>query len=329
MKKQFTDIYSLLGVDKDSDRLLEESEEVLEECVDMYDDNQIEDVEMRAVEEAINLIRDEEKRSEYNSKGHDKYVLENDTMLSQINFVGGSDIYEDFYDLFDLDKNDKPRYIQKQTAIKIKNMHPDKSEDKSVTTDQFNTLKIARQVLTDEKKRGLYDDKGHNEYVQDHIDADLRGFAFTGRGSITESVNEQNKLNNADVSDLIKFSSRSTQSDPTMTATKQDSSNPSIEGTSSSSDTIAEAVKKRKETRGSKRTATADSSENEQTDHLKGGSIIVSILNMMTSIVSVILLSSFILSGVTYILFLTIGTLGVGIGAILFIGTYLIILKKR
>lgn len=329
MRKQFTDIYSLLGVDKNSNRLLEESEEVLEECVEIYDDNQIEDVEMRAVEEAINIIRDEEKRSEYNSKGHNKYVLENDTILSQINFIGGSDIYEDFYDLFDLDKNGKSRYIQKQTAIKIKNMHPDKSEDKSVTTDQFNTLKIARRVLTDEKKRGLYDDKGHNKYVQDHIDADLRGFAFTGRGSITESVNEQNKLNNADVGDLIKFSSRSTQSDPTMTATKNDSSNPSTEGTSSNSDTIAEAVKKRKETRGTKRTAEDNSSENEQTEHLKGGSIIVSLLNIMTSIVFVIFLSSFILSGVTYVLFLSMGTLGVGIGAILFIGTYLIILKKR
>lgn len=329
MKKQFTNIYSLLGVRRDSETVVEESEKVLQECRDMYDNDMIEKNEMEAVEEAVSIIKDENKRREYNSKGHQKYVDENDSLLSQMKFIGGSDIYEDFYDLFNLERDAGSKSIQKQTAIRMKNMHPDKSGEESVTTEQFNTVKIAREVLTDDKKRELYNEKGHNKYAQDHIDADLRGFAFTDRGSITDVVKRQNELAETDVQDLIKFRSHSTQSDPTITATEEDSANPSSEGTTSSENNIADTVKKRKEKRGDKKTGEGRSSQNEDSEHLKGGSIIVSFLNTISSKGFLLVLSSVIMLGITYLLFVTMGSLGIGIGVIISLGVYLVILKKN
>lgn len=329
MKKQFTDIYSLIGVNEEDshDHIVQKCEDVLQECKQMYKKGDIDALEMTAVEEATKILSDKGERSKYNSQGHDKYVSENDTELDKIEFIGGSDIYEDFYDLFGVNPDSDPSNIKRETAIKMKNMHPDRDTDVSATTEQFNTVKLARQVLTDDRKRELYDEKGHTNYVREHLEADLRGFAFTGRGSITESVKEQNKVGDNNIEDLVKFTSHSKQTDPTIKATKEDAANPSSEGTSSSEDSIADTVKKRKEVRENKKSGNPQ--KNDEESGLKGGKIIVPFLNLITSTVFLLILSSLILMGLTYGLFLGLGALGIGIGVIISLGVYLVILKKN
>ncbi len=62
--------------------------------------------------------------------------------------------------------------IQAAYREHVKQFHPDVTDDPDATRT-FKRLTTARDVLTDERQRALYDRLGHDTYVRRHIGSDL------------------------------------------------------------------------------------------------------------------------------------------------------------
>jgi DnaJ-class molecular chaperone len=215
MRSQFTDIYAFVGLDPELEQteIRREIDRILKESENMNKKGSITDKQFKAVKSACKILKDPSRKSKYDSLGHEKYVELEDTFLKEVDFIGGKNTYENFYDLFGLDRDADKKEIDKKTAIKIKKSHPDNTGDGDpVNPERFETLKTARNVLTKPRNRRKYDNMGHKEYVKNEIDSELRGYRFTSNGSIIS----QNKIGGEhDIESLISFRSSGSMTEST------------------------------------------------------------------------------------------------------------------
>jgi DnaJ-class molecular chaperone len=233
MRSQFTDIYSFLGINPklSEEEIQKELNKIIEKTRQMEEEGTISEKQFKAVRSASEILKDPEKRKKYDKIGHEKFIEESDSFLSEVDFIGGEYTYEDFYDLFGLDPNSNGKKIDKKTAIKIKKSHPDNNNGQITKPEKFETIKIARQVLTNANERRKYDSMGHKKYVQNEIDSKLKGFRFTGEGSI---ISENTVSEEYNIESLISFTSEQSISDPTEDVI--DTKKESEENTNSSSE---------------------------------------------------------------------------------------------
>ncbi|KAJ3069159.1 hypothetical protein HDU98_007764 [Podochytrium sp. JEL0797] len=69
---------------------------------------------------------------------------------------------QNYYDVLGVAKDAEPEVIRKAYRRAALKCHPDKKGDDPVAADQFQKLSKAYEVLSDEKKRGIYDKYGPN-----------------------------------------------------------------------------------------------------------------------------------------------------------------------
>eukprot|EP01124_Arcella_intermedia_P024190 TRINITY_DN401_c0_g1_i1.p2 TRINITY_DN401_c0_g1~~TRINITY_DN401_c0_g1_i1.p2 ORF type:complete len:331 (-),score=99.18 TRINITY_DN401_c0_g1_i1:83-1075(-) len=79
--------------------------------------------------------------------------------------------FSDYYEILGIKKNATPAQIKKAYYVKAMNCHPDKHPNDPVAEEQFKELNIAYEVLSDEKKREIYDREG----LEGLVKKDLRG----------------------------------------------------------------------------------------------------------------------------------------------------------
>ncbi|MFB6197106.1 MAG: molecular chaperone DnaJ, partial [Halobacteriaceae archaeon] len=84
---------------------------------------------------------------------------------------------EDFYDVLGVSRDADEDEIQRAFREKAAKYHPDVS-DEADAEDKFKKIKKAKEVLTDEEQRQLYDQLGHERYMQ----AEKRGATEGGAG---------------------------------------------------------------------------------------------------------------------------------------------------
>lgn len=133
--------------------------------------------------------------------------------------------FKNFYELFELNPNTSQEEIRRVTKEKLRNSHPDRtSDDDGVTPAQFETIKIAREVLTDEEEKEKYDTLGHNRYVNNHIDNPIEGHTFTGDSSLSASDDGDvlGSRKDGDLDELVSFNKKDSMMDPTKGAVSQD-----------------------------------------------------------------------------------------------------------
>lgn len=238
MVQDFKDIYEILGVKKnlEQEKLESKIDSIMAEAYEANKSGQMSEEEYQMLKKSEEILRDKKERKIYDNIGHERYVEKEDIEELKSGFLK-DDVYKDFYDLFDLEPDSDMSEIKRQTAIKVKKMHPDKDTEESLTTEGFETLKRARNVLTDSYEKDKYDDMGHNRYVKKEIDGELEEFTFSGRTSLLEGLNEENE--DSDVEDLMAFKNTSTTHDPTSDALDRDL------GETETPDTISEARKQR------------------------------------------------------------------------------------
>jgi len=84
---------------------------------------------------------------------------------------------EDFYDMLGVSRDASGEEIEKAYREAVREYHPDVSDDPDAE-EKFKKAKTAKEVLTDEEKREMYDQMGHDRFVE----AEKRGGAGGGRG---------------------------------------------------------------------------------------------------------------------------------------------------
>lgn len=71
----------------------------------------------------------------------------------------------DFYDVLGVDRDASEEEINKAFRKKAARYHPDVSDEPDAE-EQFKQIKKAKEVLTDEEQRQLYDRLGHDQYLE-------------------------------------------------------------------------------------------------------------------------------------------------------------------
>ena len=85
---------------------------------------------------------------------------------------------EDFYDILGVSQDASEEDINEAYREKVREYHPDVSDDPDAE-EKFKKAKTAKEVLTDEEQRQMYDQMGHEQFVE----AKKRGATDTdGRG---------------------------------------------------------------------------------------------------------------------------------------------------
>src|SRR6056297_1893568 len=88
---------------------------------------------------------------------------------------------EDFYDVLGVSRDADEDEIKSAYRQKATEYHPDVSDDPDAE-EKFKKLQKAKEVLTDDEKRQMYDQLGHERFVEaDKKGATDRGGA--GRGN--------------------------------------------------------------------------------------------------------------------------------------------------
>jgi molecular chaperone DnaJ len=82
---------------------------------------------------------------------------------------------EDFYDVLGISRDADESDIQEAYREKARKYHPDVSDDPEAE-EKFKKVKKAKEVLTDEEQRRMYDQLGHDQYVE----AEKRGATDQG-----------------------------------------------------------------------------------------------------------------------------------------------------
>ncbi|MHB9288238.1 molecular chaperone DnaJ [Halobacteriales archaeon Cl-PHB] len=72
---------------------------------------------------------------------------------------------EDFYDILGVSRDADDEEIQQAYREKVREYHPDVSDDPDAE-EKFKKAKTAKEVLTDEEKRQMYDQLGHERFVE-------------------------------------------------------------------------------------------------------------------------------------------------------------------
>ncbi|MFB6222528.1 MAG: molecular chaperone DnaJ [Haloarcula sp.] len=86
---------------------------------------------------------------------------------------------QDFYEILGVSRDASEDEIQEAYREKAREYHPDVSDDPNAE-EKFKKAKKAKEVLTDEEKRQMYDQMGHERFEQ----AEKRGGAGGGRGGM-------------------------------------------------------------------------------------------------------------------------------------------------
>ncbi|MFB6093490.1 MAG: molecular chaperone DnaJ [Halanaeroarchaeum sp.] len=84
---------------------------------------------------------------------------------------------EDFYDVLGVSRDADEEEIKRAYRKKASEYHPDVSDDPNAE-EKFKKLQKAKEVLTDEEKRQMYDQLGHERFVE----ADKQGATDQGGG---------------------------------------------------------------------------------------------------------------------------------------------------
>jgi len=86
---------------------------------------------------------------------------------------------EDFYDILGVSRDASEEEINGAYREKVREYHPDVSDDPDAE-EKFKKAKTAKEVLTDEEQRQMYDRMGHEQFIE----AQKRGATDTdGRGA--------------------------------------------------------------------------------------------------------------------------------------------------
>ncbi|WP_262175889.1 molecular chaperone DnaJ [Haloarcula laminariae] len=86
---------------------------------------------------------------------------------------------QDFYEILGVSRDASEDEIQEAYRQKAREYHPDVSDDPNAE-EKFKKAKKAKEVLTDEEKRQMYDQMGHDRFEQ----AEKRGGAGGGGGGM-------------------------------------------------------------------------------------------------------------------------------------------------
>lgn len=86
---------------------------------------------------------------------------------------------QDFYEILGVSRDASEEEIQEAYRQKAREYHPDVSDDPNAE-EKFKKAKKAKEVLTDEEKRRMYDQMGHDRFEQ----AEKRGGAGGGGGGM-------------------------------------------------------------------------------------------------------------------------------------------------
>jgi molecular chaperone DnaJ len=82
---------------------------------------------------------------------------------------------EDFYDVLGVSRDASDEEIQDAYREAVRKYHPDVSDDPDAE-EKFKKAKTAKEVLTDDEKRQMYDQMGHEQFVE----AEKRGATDSG-----------------------------------------------------------------------------------------------------------------------------------------------------
>jgi molecular chaperone DnaJ len=82
---------------------------------------------------------------------------------------------EDFYEILGVSRDASDDEIQQAYREAVREYHPDVSDDPDAE-EKFKKAKTAKEVLTDDEKRQMYDQMGHEQFVE----AEKRGATDTG-----------------------------------------------------------------------------------------------------------------------------------------------------
>ncbi len=88
---------------------------------------------------------------------------------------------EDFYDVLGVSRDASEEEIEEAYRQAVRRYHPDVSDDPDAE-EKFKKAKKAKEVLTDEEKRQMYDQMGHDRFVEAEKRGATEGGARGGAG---------------------------------------------------------------------------------------------------------------------------------------------------
>src|SRR4051812_42526964 len=93
---------------------------------------------------------------------------------------------EDFYQILGVKRDAKPEEIKKAYRRLARKYHPDVNPGDKASEERFKKITEAHEVLSDPKKRPVYDRFG--QYSEQLADAAARGAAGPGAGGAARGV---------------------------------------------------------------------------------------------------------------------------------------------
>lgn len=286
---KFRNFYTLFGVTRqsDSDKIEENisklSNNVLNNS-DKYNEKTVQTIKI-----AAETLLDEDRRAKYDEIGHEKYVDKYNK--TDIDLTADKNYYLDIYDVFDINPNSSDDKIKKQTAKKIKQKHPDNTEE--MNTEMFSSLEDCREIITNNRKK--YDELGHNKYIEEISDKSLESFNFNGR---RPAIMTDDTVQSDDIEELIGIH-RGSNSVP---------------------------VKKSRNAKSDKSLSEAKSDRKNVDKNISSG-LFLMILSILSNTITKFILLVLTISIFSYGLYLFFGFLGAGIGFIILLGIFLIMIE--
>lgn len=215
--------------------------------------------------------------------------------ITSINMIDKT--YEDFYDLFDLNRNSENIEDDVEEKLdKIRNLEDD--------VEFLRATRAVKNVLIDEEERKIYNRIGHTEYVNKKFNnSEIEKINFE-----TETKNDVQKTskNIENMEDMISFDSDYSKEDPTVKASKK-----ILENKDNSEN--SESVRKG-ERINNIITDSEDGKNMEESNNLnqesKFGSVLVDIISIVTNKYAKISMISLVIIGLVYIVYVNFGVLG-------------------